>query len=126
ALLLGLALAPAVQAADETVAPKPAEIAPKSAQALLTAIDAAGDRLVAVGSRGHIPLSTDGGALWKQVAVPVRGLLTDVRFVDAQTGWAVGHDATILKTTDGGDSWTLQNFDASQEPLLTLYPVDAQ
>src|SRR5690349_20788422 len=26
-------------------------------------------------------------------------------FVDARTGWAVGRDATILATRDGGETW---------------------
>ena len=114
-LVLGLSAPVAfAQEEDETIQPRPSEMAPKSAQALLTAIASAGDRLVAVGSRGHVLVSADGGSQWKQVPVPVRGLLTEVRFVGAQTGWAVGHDATILKTIDGGESWTLQHFDASQ------------
>ncbi len=126
-LVLGLSAPVAfAQEEDETIQPRPSEMAPKSAQALLTAIASAGDRLVAVGSRGHVLVSADGGAAWKQVPVPVRGLLTEVRFVDDQTGWAVGHDATILKTTDGGENWALQHFDASQEPLLTVLPVTAE
>ena len=33
---------------------------------------------------------------------------SDVFFVDAQHGWIVGSDSTILHTTDGGMSWNLQ------------------
>lgn len=125
-LALGLVTPPAMAQDEETVQPRPAEIAPKSAQALLTAISTAGDHLVAVGSRGHILVSSDDQSRWKQVAVPVRGLLTDVRFIDNRTGWVVGHDAAILKTTDGGENWTLQHFDATAEPLLTVLPVSAE
>jgi photosystem II stability/assembly factor-like uncharacterized protein len=32
--------------------------------------------------------------------------VNDLFFVDAKTAWAVGEAGTILKSTDGGDSWT--------------------
>jgi photosystem II stability/assembly factor-like uncharacterized protein len=36
----------------------------------------------------------------------------DVFFVNATTGWAVNSEGNIIKTTDGGDSWTTQaHFD---------------
>jgi len=35
--------------------------------------------------------------------------LTDVCFVDAQHGWAVGDRGVILHTADGGRQWTLQS-----------------
>jgi photosystem II stability/assembly factor-like uncharacterized protein len=33
-----------------------------------------------------------------------------VDFVSATKGWAVGRDATIVRTTDGGRTWTRQNY----------------
>ena len=63
---------------------------------------------MAVGQRGHIVISTDGGAAWKQSAVPVSSDLTSVFFIDDKQGWAVGHDGVILHTDDGGDRWQLQ------------------
>ena len=35
--------------------------------------------------------------------------LTDVMFIDQQTGWAVGDRGTIWHTTDGGAHWHLQS-----------------
>ena len=32
--------------------------------------------------------------------------LTDIHFCDADTGYVVGFSGTILKTTNGGSSWT--------------------
>jgi photosystem II stability/assembly factor-like uncharacterized protein len=32
--------------------------------------------------------------------------LFDVKFVDAQEGWAVGGEGTIIHTTDGGGHWS--------------------
>jgi photosystem II stability/assembly factor-like uncharacterized protein len=68
----------------------------------------AGDRLVTVGQRGIILVSTDNGASWKQGSVPVSSDLTAVFFADAKQGWAVGHDGVILHTDNGGESWALQ------------------
>ena len=41
-----------------------------------------------------------------------------VDFVSATKGWAVGRDATIVRTANGGKSWVRQNFQ-SGGPLLT-------
>jgi photosystem II stability/assembly factor-like uncharacterized protein len=75
---------------------------------LLQGVARAGERLVAVGQRGHILVSTDTGATWKQSSSPVTSDLTAVYFVDGRDGWAVGHDGVVLHTGDGGDTWKLQ------------------
>lgn len=72
----------------------------------------AGDRVVAVGDRGHIIYSDDEGQHWRQAETPTSVLLTAVCFADAEHGWAVGHDAVVLGTRDGGTTWTLQYSDA--------------
>ena len=102
---------------------KPAEIAPLAATSLLLDLAFAGNRLVAVGERGHVLLSDDQGATWRQAkAVPTRVMLTAVYFVDSQYGWAVGHDETILNTADGGETWTRTHFaPEAQQPLLDLW-----
>ena len=106
--------------------PRAAEIARLAASNLLLGVTCAGNTLVAVGDRGNILLSTDGKT-WKQVAVPVNVTLTAVAFADAKNGWAVGHDATILHTVDGGQSWKLQQFKPGKdEPLLNVLAIDAQ
>lgn len=38
----------------------------------------------------------------------VNATLRDVDFVDSLHGWSVGDSATIISTTDGGDTWTRQ------------------
>ena len=99
-----------------------------AAQALLLDVARAGPRLVAVGEFGHVLLSDDNGENWRQAAsVPTRNTLVGVTFIDNQTGYAVGHSATILKTSDGGDSWTLQyNEKQGETPLFAVYFADAQ
>jgi photosystem II stability/assembly factor-like uncharacterized protein len=86
----------------------PAQASPLAARGLLQGVALAGQRLVAVGQRGHIVFSDDGGASWQQAKVPVSADLTAVFFASQRKGWAVGHDGVILATTDGGLNWTLQ------------------
>jgi len=102
---------------------KAAEIEPLADKSLLLDLAVAGTRLVAVGERGHVLLSDDQGATWRQAkSVPTRVMLTAVYFVDAQYGWAVGHDETILNSVDGGESWTRAHFaPEAQQPLLDLW-----
>jgi photosystem II stability/assembly factor-like uncharacterized protein len=78
----------------------------KAALSLLLDVERAGNRLVAVGARGHIVYSDDQGKTWAQASVPVSVLLTAVSFVDDQNGWAVGHGAVVVRTRDGGLTWT--------------------
>jgi photosystem II stability/assembly factor-like uncharacterized protein len=85
---------------------EPAALAPKS---LLLDIAKAGSTLVAVGERGHVVISSDNGNTWTQALTPTRALLTAVSFVDAQHGWAVGHDGVIMATVDGGKTWQRQD-----------------
>lgn len=126
AALVILAICAQAPAAETPAKPMAAELAPMAERSLLTRIAKAGSRLVAVGSRGHILLSDDGRE-WRQVAAPVNGLLTSVSFVDARHGWAVGHDAAILHTADGGDSWTLQQFKPElNQALLDVLFLDAR
>ena len=96
--------------------------APLAARSLLLDGAAAGSRLVVVGERGHILVSTDDGASWTQSPVPTRALLTAVHMHDERTGWAVGHDAVILRTRDGGETWSLVHEAPEEErPLLDVW-----
>ncbi|MCP5360055.1 MAG: YCF48-related protein [Steroidobacteraceae bacterium] len=119
---------------DSTAAPpssdwldRPAVIAPAASRSLLLGLAWAGSRMVVVGERGHVLLSDDQGRNWRQArAVPTRTMLTAVTFVDAQRGWAVGHDEIILHTTDGGETWRRQHWaPESQQPLLAVWFADA-
>ena len=106
---------------------RPAQVLPLAARSLLLDVARAGNRVVAVGERGHVLLSDDGGATWRQARdVPTRTMLTAVWFADAKHGWAVGHDELILGSVDGGESWTtLHHAPESQQPLLDLWFADA-
>lgn len=116
------------EAEDAPAAPvkaRPSELAPLAARSLLLGVSNSGKHLIAVGDRGNIVASNDG-VNWAQVEVPVRATLTAVEFVDEQHGWAVGHDAVILHSKDGGRTWVLQNFQPELEkPLLDVMFTDA-
>ena len=114
-------------AARAVVEPLPAAKLPLAAQVTFLGLAEAGDQVVAVGERGVIIRSNDGGGTWVQADVPTRATLTAVTFVDANTGFAVGHDAVILKTEDGGASWVLLNFEPdSQNVMLNVRFRDAR
>ena len=110
----------AVGAGFADVLDVPAMMSPLSSNGLLQSVTRAGNRLVAVGQRGTIVVSSDGGTTWKQSPVPVSSDLTSVFFVDDNQGWAVGHDGVILHTGDGGEKWDVQlNGLTANDVLLT-------
>jgi len=99
-------------------------------RSLLLDITQAGERLIAVGERGHIVFSDDQAKSWTQAQVPVRVTLTSVFFVNEDMGWAVGHDGAVLRTKDAGQTWhkLLDGYEANElilEHAQRLY-VQAQ
>ena len=80
--------------------------------------------LIAVGERGHI-LRSDNGEEWQQMPSPTQATLTSVHFVSSNQGWAVGHEATVLHTSDGGFTWQVQYRNAKLEiPFLNVHFKD--
>lgn len=103
----------------------PAEIMPEAPRSALMDVAMAGDRLVAVGERGHILLSDDYGRSWRQADTPSRSTLTGVSFASPTKGWAVGHDNQVLVTRDGGESWQRQYLPIDpQNHMLDVYFTD--
>ncbi|SDH89001.1 Uncharacterized protein SAMN05216603_11610 [Pseudomonas benzenivorans] len=84
---------------------KPSALAQRSP---LLDVARAGERLVAVGQRGHILYSDDAGQSWQQAAVPVSADLNAVHFPTAEQGWAVGNDGVVLHSNDAGQTWSKQ------------------
>ncbi len=106
-------------------------------------------KIVVVGERGHVLLAmpsapsnaplnaaTAGGkgepddppemagrfGAWRQVAVPTTVLLTGVAASGGDKLWAVGHDALILHSADGGETWAKQySAPERQAPLLDVW-----
>ncbi|ATC98778.1 MAG: YCF48-related protein [Pseudomonadota bacterium] len=107
------------------VTPQAAIPAKLAAKNLLTDITRVGSQTLAVGKWGNIVYSNDNQE-WLQANSPVQSLLTGVYFINANVGWAVGHDATILHTKDGGKNWTIQQFlPELDKPLLDILFFDA-
>lgn len=86
----------------------PARPSPFAAKSLLNGVANAGKRIVAVGQRGHVVYSDDGGKSWAQAQVPVSSDLVAVTFPTPEKGWAVGHDGIVLHSADGGATWARQ------------------
>lgn len=125
--VLGALSATVSQPVSAKVEPQAAYQQPLAAQSLLTDIvSVKGSSLVAAGARGHILLSSDGQN-WQQAAVPVQANLNSVYFITKELGWSVGHDASILHTTDGGNSWSLQHYaPQTDKPLFDIIFFDKQ
>jgi photosystem II stability/assembly factor-like uncharacterized protein len=69
----------------------------------------------AVGDRGVIWSTTDGGTTWQQQQSNVTCRLSAVYFIDDRRGWAVGGECrplsnstrgVVLCTADGGETWS--------------------
>lgn|SRR3990167_6734948 len=90
----------------------------------LTAVINAGKRTIAVGQRGHIVVSDDGGQSWQQASVPVSSDLVAVSFAGDRHGWAVGHGGVVLHSADGGLNWELQLEGKQASRLILEYYSD--
>lgn len=100
-------------------------IMPLASESLMLAIAQVGDTFVVAGDRGHVLISEDQGRSWVQTRTPTRVPLTGVWFHDRNLGWAVGHDAVILRTEDGGETWCRVHAAPDLErPLLAVWFED--
>lgn len=84
---------------------------------LVQVVRTPGARLVAVGRYGVVLVSHNAGETWQQARVPVSTDLVAVSFPTAKQGWAVGHGGIVLKSDDGGTSWSVQ-LDGRQAAAL--------
>lgn len=60
---------------------------------------------------------------WEKLQSPVTGTLRFLSFADSLNGWAAGEAGTIIRTTDGGDSWEIQNSTV-QTFIMDIFFVD--
>ncbi len=72
---------------------------------ILMDVTTAADRLVAVGERGFVLVSDDKAKSWKARETPVTRTLTGVAFSNPKVGVAVGHNGSLVRTEDGGETW---------------------
>jgi photosystem II stability/assembly factor-like uncharacterized protein len=113
--------------------PAKAEKMPLVSKSLLTDIVNCANEAITVGERGHVLTSPDRKTWTQAEDVPTRATLTGVTCV-GDAAWAVGHDGTIIHSTDGGRNWTLQRVeimtdsDAAPQigaPLMDVLFLDA-
>ncbi len=57
---------------------------------------------------------------WEKVDVPTTKNLYSVFFIDSLTGWAVGDSGTIIHTTDGANTWSIQDSQTENE-IIELF-----
>jgi len=106
--LAARAATPASSSPWRDVLDTPAQKSALAPRTLLTGLARAGERVVAVGQRGHALFSDDAGKSWQQAEVPVSADLVAVHFPTATAGWAVGHDGVVLHSADAGKTWARQ------------------
>ncbi|MFC3121671.1 WD40/YVTN/BNR-like repeat-containing protein [Agaribacter flavus] len=102
-----------------------AYMAPLVKKSLLLDI-AKSDFAIAVGERGHIlKFELDDIESIKQVPVPTRSLLTAIEHIENDF-YVVGHDASILRSENSGDSWQLvYNNPELDRPFLDVLFLSA-
>lgn len=88
-----------------------------------------GSDIYTCGHNGVILKSTDEGNSWSSINPGQGAHIFDVFFTSSTVGYAVGNDAYIHKTTNGGLSWTtLYDFDSgisADFQLRSIYFTDA-
>lgn len=102
-ILLAAGAAAAVPGAD--VLDTPARPSAPALKRTLSGVAVQGTTVLAVGARGTVLVSRDGGKNWTQASVPLGADLTTVRFSAPGVAWALGHDAVLLRTNDSGSTW---------------------
>ncbi|MBT8250178.1 MAG: hypothetical protein KJN81_07930, partial [Acidimicrobiia bacterium] len=79
----------------------------------------------AVGKKGSVLRTTDGGNSWIPRPRPTTLNLVDVDFADNDIGYAVAKDGVILKTSDGAGSWGSQPSGTTKDLKAVQFPLDA-
>jgi len=72
-------------------------------------------------------LGGDEGGIWTELDSGISFTLWSLCFpVDAITGYVAGNHGTILKTTDGGETWVVQSSGLPSTPVYSMcFPINA-
>ncbi len=81
---------------------------------LVRAVFSPSGRGWAFGEDGVVFKSSAEGGEWTRVHSPTRHLLLGGTFIDDYRGWLVGAGATILQTSDGGETWHVSRLTETQ------------
>jgi hypothetical protein len=66
------------------------------------------NKVFAVGTRGALLRTDDGGTTWKRLETGTSAWLRSIAFASPAEGYAVGDSGIILKTLDSGTTWVRQ------------------
>lgn len=81
--------------------------------------------IVSADNWGEIAHTSNGGTTWVKQTAPTRNPLYDVFFINAEKGWIAGMDSTLLRTTDGGQTWIRCDLVVTNNWLLrSVYFID--
>lgn len=73
----------------------------------LTCIYRVSDRVLLIGGGGGVMYrSSDLGASWVKIRTGVKCIFTKILFRDSLNGFATGYYGAVLRTTDGGSTWS--------------------
>ena len=67
---------------------------------------------------GYILKTTDGGKNWDENYSILENALNDIQFIDKNTGWAVGEDGVVIRTTNGGVTWVEKEQEHIPDKIL--------
>jgi photosystem II stability/assembly factor-like uncharacterized protein len=85
----------------------------------------------AAGDSGTIIRTTDGAKTWEVQNSTVQTFILDIFFADKNTGWALTikdvfpFNSIILKTINGGEEWTAENFPDTSALIRTVFFFDS-
>lgn len=68
-------------------------------------------------------MTTDTGKTWNRI-LSGYGNFSRIMFADANNGFIIGYNDLVLKTTDGGNNWSLIRTGNSDDDLIALYPIN--
>ncbi|MFA6481742.1 MAG: YCF48-related protein [Bacteroidales bacterium] len=84
------------------------------------------DSIIVACFMGEAHRTYDGGLTWNPLVLP-RSIsyqyFRQIRFLDNKIGWMIADPGVILKTTDGGDTWSRQGSNVGHE-LNSVYFTD--
>jgi len=95
-------------------------------QGAYTAIDIEGNSIWAQNVGGIYFRSTDGGSTWIQEVLPGSNYqISDIEFIDASVGYAVGWWGEAFRTSDGGITWEILPTPNTNDKFTDIYLIGA-
>ncbi len=73
--------------------------------------------ILCTGCGGYLPSTSFNP--WQVITVPTDTNLLDISFASNTHGWLVGANATLVETTDGGNTWETRSLDLDQPYRFT-------